>query len=220
MLRSIIFAGVLFGTALLGFGQDATVNSDNATVRGTPTVVGRVIDTIPRNTKVEIIQQKGNWYLVQTDEVVGWVYGDALRLLGTRAVAPANWPVPLPTPRPRLENHVTTGTTSSSTTTVQPVVIVEKAESAPTVKPPVVAEQTANVPAEERVATGVCRDGTLTYATEKQGACSDHGGVYEWTGEEEKESKPAPSTGGPVQVRGYYRKDGTYVRPHTRRRPN
>lgn len=35
---------------------------------------------------------------------------------------------------------------------------------------------------------------------------------------------PAPSrafrsTGGPVHVRGYYRRDGTYVRPHTRRRP-
>jgi hypothetical protein len=27
------------------------------------------------------------------------------------------------------------------------------------------------------------------------------------------------STGGPVQVRGYYRKDGTYVRPHTRSAP-
>ncbi len=27
-----------------------------------------------------------------------------------------------------------------------------------------------------------------------------------------------PSRGGPVHVRGYYRRDGTYVRPHTRRR--
>ncbi|MBC7933521.1 MAG: thermonuclease family protein [Rubrivivax sp.] len=31
-------------------------------------------------------------------------------------------------------------------------------------------------------------------------------------------SAPA-STGGTVNVRGYYRKDGTYVRPHTRRAP-
>ena len=29
----------------------------------------------------------------------------------------------------------------------------------------------------------------------------------------------SPSTGGTVHVRGYYRKDGTYVRPHTRRAP-
>lgn len=32
-------------------------------------------------------------------------------------------------------------------------------------------------------------------------------------------SSAAPATGGPVQVRGYYRRDGTYVRPHTRSRP-
>jgi hypothetical protein len=30
---------------------------------------------------------------------------------------------------------------------------------------------------------------------------------------------PIPYLGGRVHVRGYYRKDGTYVRPHTRRRP-
>lgn len=32
-------------------------------------------------------------------------------------------------------------------------------------------------------------------------------------------SSASPSTGGSVHVRGYYRKDGTYVRPHTRSRP-
>jgi hypothetical protein len=32
-------------------------------------------------------------------------------------------------------------------------------------------------------------------------------------------SDQAPATGKPVQVRGYYRKDGTYVRPHTRAIP-
>lgn len=32
-------------------------------------------------------------------------------------------------------------------------------------------------------------------------------------------SSAMPSTGGSVHVRGYYRRDGTYVRPHTRSRP-
>lgn len=31
-------------------------------------------------------------------------------------------------------------------------------------------------------------------------------------------TESTPSTGGPVHVKGYFRKDGTYVRPHTRRR--
>ena len=33
-------------------------------------------------------------------------------------------------------------------------------------------------------------------------------------------SSRSSSSGGSVQVKGYYRKDGTYVRPHTRRRPS
>jgi hypothetical protein len=28
-----------------------------------------------------------------------------------------------------------------------------------------------------------------------------------------------PTTGGPVHVKGYFKKDGTYVKPHTRRSP-
>jgi hypothetical protein len=32
-------------------------------------------------------------------------------------------------------------------------------------------------------------------------------------------SSASPGTGGPVHVRGYHRRDGTYVRPHTRSRP-
>lgn len=33
------------------------------------------------------------------------------------------------------------------------------------------------------------------------------------------ESSASPNSGGSVHVRGYYRRDGTYVRPHTRSRP-
>lgn len=35
----------------------------------------------------------------------------------------------------------------------------------------------------------------------------------------ESSSTYKPGTGGPVQVRGYYRKNGTYVSPHTRSSP-
>lgn len=53
----------------------------------------------------------------------------------------------------------------------------------------------------------------------------DTTGVYDCTPVEHPASgsygyTPAPSGGGPVHVRGYYRRDGTYVRPHTRRRPH
>ena len=38
-----------------------------------------------------------------------------------------------------------------------------------------------------------------------------------WTAPARAQS--APSSSGRVHVKGYYRKDGTYVRPHTRRYP-
>jgi hypothetical protein len=53
------------------------------------------------------------------------------------------------------------------------------------------------------------------------GAAPKPGQPPTWTPDEIKQARPpAPgnNNGGPVYVRGYYRKDGTYVSPHTRRR--
>ncbi|UJR81452.1 Hypothetical protein I5071_35110 [Sandaracinus amylolyticus] len=57
-------------------------------------------------------------------------------------------------------------------------------------------------------------------------AWSDDGGVYEVNDLEGSATAAYPTSpphpaasGGPVRVHGYYRRDGTYVHPHTRRRP-
>ncbi|MFA7482973.1 MAG: hypothetical protein WC314_20865 [Vulcanimicrobiota bacterium] len=50
------------------------------------------------------------------------------------------------------------------------------------------------------------RDAGSSYSTYSGGSYSSSGG--------------SSSAGGPVHVRGYYRKDGTYVRSHTRSRPS
>ena len=42
---------------------------------------------------------------------------------------------------------------------------------------------------------------------------------FNYTLNNSKYKYKSKSTGGTVQVKGYYRKDGTYVRPHTRRAP-
>jgi len=47
--------------------------------------------------------------------------------------------------------------------------------------------------------------------------CISHYGYDDYSGVDSSNSYVAP---GPVQVKGYYRKDGTYVRPHTRTRPD
>jgi hypothetical protein len=47
---------------------------------------------------------------------------------------------------------------------------------------------------------------------------SSYSNSQTYTPSQNNYSKPS-STGGTVQVKGYYRKDGTYVRPHTRSAP-
>jgi hypothetical protein len=68
-----------------------------------------------------------------------------------------------------------------------------------------------------------CADGTWSSSGGIQGACSHHGGVdngYSAPSYDGSASERTPSFGGGrVHVDGYYRSDGTYVRPHTRRAP-
>jgi hypothetical protein len=71
--------------------------------------------------------------------------------------------------------------------------------------------------------TVMCADGEYSHSGGIQGACSYHGGVAGGGASSTAGSTPsyAPSTssGGVVHVRGYTRRDGTYVAPYTRRAP-
>jgi hypothetical protein len=67
-----------------------------------------------------------------------------------------------------------------------------------------------------RGTTVMCADGEYSHSGGIQGACSHHGGVA--GGTSSRYSTPS-STSGSVQVQGYYRRDGTYVHPYTRRAP-
>lgn len=81
--------------------------------------------------------------------------------------------------------------------------------------------------------SALCADGTLSYSANNQGTCSHHGGVNTWlNGTSNAREDSTPSYSAPrssssdyeyrpktVQVRGYTRKDGTYVAPHTRSAP-
>lgn len=75
----------------------------------------------------------------------------------------------------------------------------------------------------------LCRDGTIVSSSESD-CCSNNDGLYEWIYKENASHKTIPkstfyakpelsNSGGAVKVKGYYRKDGTYVRPHTRSAP-
>jgi hypothetical protein len=66
-----------------------------------------------------------------------------------------------------------------------------------------------------------CTDGSLSHSGRIQGACSHHGGLADNapSTDDTPSTDSSGSSGGTVHVRGYYRKDGTYVQPYTRRSP-
>ena len=72
---------LLFGIAsLAAYSQTASVVSENANLRGTPTNDGKVVETLPKDSQIEVIKQKGAWFLVQSSDYVGWIHGNTIRL--------------------------------------------------------------------------------------------------------------------------------------------
>ncbi len=232
---------VLVAFAATSRSQTAEVISVNANLRGTPNSSGIVVDTLPQSTVVDVIQQRGPWFLVQSPEYVGWLHGDTIRLRssGGYVTGPVvrspdrsySRPLPVISDRPPAVVYQAPGTLSTLDLTIgtetKPVAVTpsrspipkaaEETSTEPAIRPATVAS-TSPV-AESSTATAKCKDGTLTYAIDRSGRCAGHGGVDVWyDGSPTSVSSPV-NTGGSVRVKGYYRRDGTYVRPHTRRRP-
>ncbi|MBX3266437.1 MAG: SH3 domain-containing protein [Acidobacteria bacterium] len=80
MRRVLFLIAFLLWVAATGWPQSAKVISENANLRGTPAASGKVVDTLPRATSVQVIKQAGSWFLVQAAEYVGWVHGNTIRL--------------------------------------------------------------------------------------------------------------------------------------------
>lgn len=86
-LLLIILLSVLFSA--IYYAQTATVISENANLRGTPSQSGKVVDTLEQNSQVEVIKQRGVWFLVQSSDYVGWMHGNTLRPNSSLKVADA-----------------------------------------------------------------------------------------------------------------------------------
>jgi hypothetical protein len=66
----------IFMLACSAFGQsigNGIVTADKANLRGTPAVMGKVVDTLKKDTPLEIFAEKGDWYLVQGPDNTGWI---------------------------------------------------------------------------------------------------------------------------------------------------
>ena len=230
MKRLVVVFPIVLLLAIASVAQQhAVVRVERTNVYGTPRTTGVVVETVARGSEVNVYEADEDWALVQTGDYAGWVRSDALILIagGHRAIstiaAPAISSSPARTP-------VSEAVRPTTIVTV-PVSVREETRRVSTnsERPPATPETTSAATrvddaAEERAPTGIRKDGTETFAVDRQSACSNHGGTDSWYSD--KTTTPTtPSTQAPtnssgdVQVKGYYRKDGTYVRPYTRSSP-
>jgi len=80
MKKLLFITSFIFAFSISVFAQSATVIGDKANLRGTPNEQGKVVNTVSRNTSIEVIKQSGVWFLVQTAEYVGWMHGNTIKL--------------------------------------------------------------------------------------------------------------------------------------------
>lgn len=81
-ILKLLFLNILLFSifSLAAYSQTASVISENANLRGTPTSKGKVIYTLQKGSKLEVIKQKGAWFLVQHSDYIGWLHGNTIRL--------------------------------------------------------------------------------------------------------------------------------------------
>jgi len=210
LLLPIVFAILLSAIFVVAAAGQTVSLSQAADLKGIPSFDGKTIGTLENGTTVEVIEQRGNWILVQSPETVGWLYVFFVKQNST-----VTWPVKAEPvfERDGLRNSrlvqslsATSGQSSSSSSASSAVA----QDRPPTISPR---------------ATAKCKDGTYSYVVEVEKRCVDNGGIeINMDRQDDARStgtaRPSSSSpGGPVKVDGYYRKDGTYVRPHTRRTP-
>jgi hypothetical protein len=198
-LFAFAFSLLLF-TSIHAQTRTVTVISEKANLRGTPSASGAVVEQVAKDEVFELIKSNGAWYLVQTPRFVGWINGNTIKLnFDIQASEPA------------VSKEVPTRVDSESAS-----------------RPSVIEPTTpASITTTQTVTADNPTDPQRIYITGERGGCyyinSNGNKTYvdrSLCGEPPLQTTPAPSTsGGEVQVRGYYRKDGTYVRPYTRSRP-
>ena len=87
-------------------GRTATVISERANLRDTPSQTGEVKQEVAVGTSIKVLDRKGAWYVVRIEDSVGWMHGNTFRFGGGSSVeqsAPTLDTSPSPvesTPRP------------------------------------------------------------------------------------------------------------------------
>lgn len=72
----------------IALAQDAVVSAKIANLRGTSSITGSKVATLPESTPLTIIGTDGKWYLVQTSEYVGWMSRNLIDIVETEKPKP------------------------------------------------------------------------------------------------------------------------------------
>ena len=67
-------------------GRTATVVSERANLRETPSQTGEVKQEVAVGTNIKVLDQKGVWYVVRIEDSVGWMHGNTFRFGGSSSV--------------------------------------------------------------------------------------------------------------------------------------
>lgn len=78
----ILFTFLFFAFSVSA--QTGVVIANDANLRGTPTETGVIINSVEKDASLEIIKQKGAWFLVQTSQYVGWIHGNKIKIVNTK----------------------------------------------------------------------------------------------------------------------------------------
>lgn len=148
-------------------GRTATVISEIANLRESPSQTGEIKQEIPVGTKVKVLDQKGAWYVVRIEDQVGWIHGNTIRF-GSSSANESSTPSDSTSTSP---NNTSRPRRSDSTRTSDRTYTNVDGERVPS---PVF---TDSVPAG---ATAQCRDGSYSFSRHRRGTCSHHGGVARW----------------------------------------
>jgi len=134
-------------------GKTAFVISENANLRQSANQTSDVIEVVPTDSSVEVIKQRGVWFLVKTETAQGWMHGNTLRL-------------------ERFNNK-----TQAAASSIPPIKSTEyQYRSAPPQKSASSPEPAIS----HSGASAKCGDGSLSYSAHRRGTCSHHGGVAVW----------------------------------------
>jgi Protein of unknown function (DUF3761)/Bacterial SH3 domain len=140
----------------------AIVKAEQANLRDTPGISGRVVRTLTQGDLLALINPTpvGPWYRVRDpkSDAEGWIHGNTIALLVTTEVVPIS---PATVQRPRRTLPPISGRSYINVDGIG-------------VPSPVFSET------KPAGSSARCRDGSYSFSQHRRGTCSYHGGVAEW----------------------------------------